>query len=126
MARWISKPKQRVKVRAVGRSLEGRLSKIEQELAQVEANERLNDCICDDKLVVVTAGMAEEFRAEMNRLCPVHGFREMDIRHVTVCRTKGSPPPTPAEIRAEADVEEVLSEYNRRLEESKRQRDEDD
>ena len=94
MSRWISKPKKTMKAQSVRRSLEGRLAKIEQELAQVEANERLNNCICDNKLVVVTAGMAAEFRAG-NRLCPVHGFREMDIMHVTVCRTQGSPPPTP-------------------------------
>ena len=126
MSRWISKPKKTMKAQSVRRSLEGRLAKIEQELAQVEANERLNNCICDNKLVVVTAGMAAEFRAGMNRLCPVHGFREMDLMHVTVCRTQGSPPPTPAETNAEAEIEEVLNEYNRRLAESKRWRDDDD
>jgi len=125
MARWIYKPKQGVKVRAVGRSLEGRLSKIEQELAQIEATERLNNCICDGKFVVISAGRVAEFRAEMNRLCPVHGFRELHIMHFVSVRTADCPASS-AEIIEEAEVEEALNEYDRRLAESRQQRDEDE
>ena len=125
MARWISKPKRTLKVQTISRSLETRIAKIEQELAQVEADERLNNCICDNNLVIVSAGNVPEFRAEMDRLCPVHGFRELHIMHIVKVDT-ALDFSTPQEIIDEAEVEEALNEYNRRLEESKRQRDEDD
>jgi hypothetical protein len=115
MARRTPKLKQTLKVQTVVRSLEGRLAKIEQELAEVEANERLNTCICGNKAVVVTVAKVEEFRTEMNRLCPVHGFRELKIMHVTIGPRVDEP-----------EVEEALNEYYARLEESKRRRPEND
>jgi len=125
MGRWISKPKRMVKVQSRGASLESRLAKLEQEFAQVELDERLSDCNCDDNLVFVTAGNVAALRAEMDRLCPVHGFRELHIMHMVVVRTADDPA-SPAEIIEEAEVEEALNEYNRRLAESRQRREEED
>ena len=124
MARWISKPKQIVKAPPRGGSLERRLAKLEQELAQIEVEKKLGECICD-QFVTVSAGSVAKFRAEMNRPCPAHGFRELHIMHIVTVDTTRDPS-SRAEIVEEAEVEEALNEYNRRLEESKRQREEDD
>ena len=124
MTRWMSKPKQIVKLQTAGGSLEKRLAKVEQELAQVEADERFKNCTCGKGFVILSAGGAERLRAEMDRLCPVHGFRELHImRIVSVRPAKDS---SPAEIIEEPRIDEALSEYRRRLAESRQQREEDD
>lgn len=124
MNRWISKPKQIVKVQTAGASLVRRLAKVEQEIDQVAAEKKADSCICNE-FVIVAAGGVAEFTAQMNRICPAHGFRKLDIMHLVI-EPMGGDFSTPEEIIDEAEVEEVLNEYNRRLAESKRRPPEDD
>jgi hypothetical protein len=121
MARWISKPKRTVKVQIVGGSLERRLAKVERELTQIESEQRLLDCICNKPVILSGARSVAHFRAEMNRTCPSHGFRRLNIMRLVLVRPADDGP----KIVEEPAVEEVLNEYKRRLAEAK-QRDEDD
>ncbi len=60
---------------AVGLSaLRKRLAKIERDLAQMETRKELAHCLCRK---VTQALDPEEFEAEMNRTCPVHGVRRL-------------------------------------------------
>lgn len=102
----------------MGRSLESRLAKVERKLTQIDDQEKLATCICH-ALVGVGRGTEAEFRAEMNRVCPAHGFRELTILHfieVEPARDLFSR----ARIIENAKVDELLMEYNRRLAEAKR------
>ena len=55
-------------------SLSRRLAKVEQQLADVARREELANCICREMTITFEA---EEFEAEMNRTCLVHGFRRL-------------------------------------------------
>jgi hypothetical protein len=54
-------------------NLNRRLAKLELEAAKRLRRKELANCICPD--LVIIARDPEEFQAEMNRRCPVHGFR---------------------------------------------------
>jgi len=55
-----------------------RLARVERVVADAARRERLTGCICKrhpfDRTLIISP---EEFEAEMNRTCPVHGFRRM-------------------------------------------------
>jgi len=53
-----------------------RLEKLEQKLADLIRQEALVNCICLERLFV---GSREKFESEMNKTCPVHGFRRLGI-----------------------------------------------
>jgi hypothetical protein len=58
-------------------SLSRRLAKVEQKLADSARREKLVNCICGDTIIAVSTA-PEQFEAEMNRTCPVHGFRRLE------------------------------------------------
>ncbi|SRR5579872_3168262 len=99
----------------MGQNFEKRLRNIEQKLAKM----REKDCNCG-ALVLLTPGGAEEFRAEMNRICPAHGFRDFQVMHIVIDEPY---PPTEfptAQVIEPTEEDAVLEEYLRRLAEAKR------
>jgi len=95
----------------MARNFESRVAKVERQLAHIESEEKQASCICNP-FVIVGSGSAEEFRAEMNRVCPAHGFRQLDILHIVVEDVDGNAMP-------DSEVNELLAEYNRRQAEAK-------
>jgi hypothetical protein len=57
-------------------SLSRRLAKIERQLIDGARREELENCICR-QLTVADPNKPEEFEAEMNETCPLHGFRRL-------------------------------------------------
>jgi hypothetical protein len=61
--------------------LRRRLAKVEEALAETAEQEKLADCICKDRPrgpgTLAFSNRPEEFEAEMNQTCPVHGFRHL-------------------------------------------------
>ena len=57
-------------------SLSRRVAKLEQQRADRKRGEQLANCICCESTMTHEA---EKFEAEMNRTCPVHGFRRLGI-----------------------------------------------
>jgi hypothetical protein len=55
-------------------SLNRRLAKVEQQVAERTKREELANCICRTLTIVQDA---EQFEVEMNRPCPVHGVRDL-------------------------------------------------
>jgi hypothetical protein len=58
--------------------LRKRLAKVEKHLADRARHAELANCVCRE---MTTAWTHEEFEAEMNQTCPVHGFRRLGIIH---------------------------------------------
>ena len=58
-------------------SLSRQLAKVEREQADRARRKKLANCICGDPTIAVSTA-PERFEAEMNRTCPVHGFRRSD------------------------------------------------
>jgi hypothetical protein len=56
--------------------LRKRLARVEKVLAQTAKQKELASCICQD-LTFALPHEAEQFEAEVNRTCPVHGFRRL-------------------------------------------------
>lgn len=102
------------------KNLESRLERIEQELSQIEEKRQLASCICgvEGGIVTIGRGMEAEFRKEMNRPCPVHGFRELFIIHAIDVEPGDFS--SPAKEIEYPEVNALLEEYERRLAESKR------
>jgi len=69
--------------------------------------------------MLLIPGAVEEFRAEMNRLCPVHGFRELSIIRPVFLRSAADSSSNKSEIVEVPEVDEVLNEYERRRAESR-------
>ena len=59
-------------------SLIRRLAKIEQQLIDEAWAAELPNCICQ-KMTVADAANLEEFKAEMDKKCPAHGFRDLGL-----------------------------------------------
>jgi hypothetical protein len=61
--------------------LRRRLEKAEKALAETAEQEKLANCICKVGLksspTITRSDQPEEFEAEMNQKCPVHGFRDL-------------------------------------------------
>ncbi len=61
--------------------LRRRLEKAEKALAETAEQEKLANCICKvggkSRPTIVRSDEPEEFEAEMNQKCPVHGFRDL-------------------------------------------------
>jgi hypothetical protein len=55
-------------------SLSRQLAKVERKLANRARREKLANCICGGTIIALSMA-TEQFEAEMNRTCPVHGFR---------------------------------------------------
>lgn len=57
-----------------------RLAKLEQECAEIELHEKLRNCNCPEVKSAAPFFFAfgpEQFEADMNQTCPVHGFRRL-------------------------------------------------
>src|ERR1019366_524822 len=90
-------------------SLSRRLAKVEQKLADSARREKLVNCICGDTIIAVSTA-PEQFEAEMNRTCPVHGFRRFgEICAVMFGCTDGP------ETEEEAKLGQLLETYELRL-----------
>jgi hypothetical protein len=69
--------------------LRRRLEKAEKALAETAEQEKLANCICrvgpKARPTIAISIEPEKFEAEMNRKCPVHGFRDLgQIMHIKV------------------------------------------
>ncbi len=65
-----------------------RISKVEQQVADKARRENLLDCNCRLWTCAIS-GKEKEFEAEMNLVCPVHGFRQLGvIIHSQIIRAK--------------------------------------
>jgi hypothetical protein len=62
-------------------SVSRRLAKFEQKLADRARREKLANCICGGTIIAVSVA-PELFEGEMNRTCPVHGFRRFGELHI--------------------------------------------
>jgi hypothetical protein len=95
-----------------------RLEKLEQKLADLIRQEALVNCICLER-VFVRSSEKERFLSEMNKTCPVHGFRRLGvITTVWIGPVKKVLSPD------ELGLEEALQEYERRLAQAKEAEDE--
>jgi hypothetical protein len=70
--------------------LRRRLEKAEKALAETAEQEKLADCICKvpgrSRPTFARSDQPEEFEAEMNQKCPVHGFRHLGtILYMKIC-----------------------------------------
>ena len=86
-----------------------RLEKLEQQMAEIARRESAANCNCRTHTL---AAAAEYFAAEMNKTCPVHGFRRLgkiQIMEVQVVGRNGS-----IEERSQG-VAELVQEYEERL-----------
>ena len=66
-----------------------RLAKVEKALAETAEQEKMANCICrlgpKSRPTIAISEEPEEFEAEMNQKCPVHGFRDLgNIIHIKV------------------------------------------
>jgi len=95
-----------------------RVDKLEQKLADLIRQEALVNCICLKHLLVWTR---EKLESEMNKTCPVHGFRRLGTL-VRIVSTAGKD----AEKIDEGylGLEELVQEYYRRLAQAKEAEDE--
>jgi hypothetical protein len=89
--------------------LQKRMARVEQMLAHVAIAEELRKCICV-KFTSVTANEHEldEFESEMNRTCPVHGFRRLGVITTISCRESEE------YARDNARLDQLLAEYEAR------------
>ena len=98
-------------------SLRKRLAKLEQEHADRVRRKRLRDCNCAEEKLAVALSMEniEDFEAEMNRTCPVHGFRSLGelvaIVFQAPSETRGG---TPTELSSK--LLQLVDTYDLRLE----------
>ncbi len=86
---------------------------MERQLADIANEEKQASCICHAFLRVSYAS-AENFRAEMNRVCPAHGFRELDIFRIVYEADDSD-----SEVARDTEINELLMEYKRRLVEAR-------
>lgn len=93
-----------------------RLETLERKLADLLMQEALANCICRSD---TCARPPMAFEAEMNKTCPVHGFRRLGRIWVTEIVQTGKDKPSQDEEeknRAEkAEIERLLKEYYLRL-----------
>jgi hypothetical protein len=88
-------------------SLRKRLVKAEHMLAHLAKGESGAKCICQ-MVTVASPDRTEEFEAEMNRTCPVHGFRRlgMIVRVEFVGRER--------RVEENANLDQLLETYRAR------------
>ena len=97
-----------------------RVEKLEQKLADLIRQEALVNCICLERLFVWTR---EKCESEMNKTCPVHGFRRLGkITMVQIVSTGGKDAGKIDERYL--GLEELVQEYKRRLAQAKEAEDE--
>lgn len=99
-----------------------RVEKLEQKLADLIRQEALVNCICLERLFV-DSREKERFLSEMNKTCPVHGFRRLGkITMVQIVSTGGKDAGKIDERYL--GLEELVQEYKRRLAQAKEAEDE--
>jgi len=88
--------------------LRRRLAKVENALTETTERERLAHCICKGRSecfgTMAFSNKPEEFEAEMNQTCPVHGFRHLG--HVIVIRSF-----EPGRKQERGRLDQLLDEY---------------
>jgi len=88
-----------------------RVEKLEHKLADLIRQEALVNCICLERLFV-DSREKERFLSEMNKTCPVHGFRRLGV----ITRVwKGPVKKVFGPDDPELGLEEAIQEYKRRL-----------
>jgi hypothetical protein len=97
-----------------------RLERLEQKFSDLIRQEALANCICLERVFVSST---EEFLSEMNKTCPVHGFRRFGlvtpIRTVDTKKDRTRNPDDPS-----LGLEQAVDEYCRRLAEVEQAEDE--
>ena len=93
-----------------------RLARVEKALAETAEQEQLADCICLPSPkrfgTIAFSNKPEEFEAEMNQTCPVHGFRSLG--HIMVFRVVA-----PGQKDETCRLDELVEEYHARESEHK-------
>lgn len=88
--------------------LRKRLANVEQGLATIAKQEGVSNCICSPATLALP-DQPEEFEAEMNRKCPVHGFRRLGtIMRVRFVEADGT-------IVESPKLDQLLETYEARL-----------
>jgi len=91
-------------------SLNRRLAKVEKAAADKVEQERLATCICkrygESAPTIVFSSEPGKFEAEMNRTCPVHGFRHLGHLIVFRCADHRG--------RYNTRIDELMAEYDAR------------
>jgi hypothetical protein len=85
-----------------------RLDRLEQKLSDLIRQEELANCICVEYLSVATK---EKFLIEMNKTCPVHGFRRFGL--VTFAAPEGVVDRTASTDELWPGLAEAIEEYYR-------------
>lgn len=88
-------------------SLSNRLARVEQRLADKMQREGLADCICKETIVAL---QPDDFEAEMNRECPVHGLRELSGNLIRIHLVD----PDPSAVE-DPRMDELMAIYDARL-----------
>ena len=101
--------------------LRRRLEKLDKALAETAEQEKLANCICKilgkSRPTFARSDQPEEFEAEMNQTCLVHGFR--DLGQILVMRITD-------DLNERFKLDDLLDEYHARKSEYERARLEDD
>jgi hypothetical protein len=90
-----------------------RLEKLEQQLAEIKRRESPAKCNCKSFTLAASseAASSDYFEAEMNKTCPVHGFRRLGKILVYEVRTV----PNGGVTERSRGVPKLVQEYERRL-----------
>ena len=100
----------------MSRNRRKRLETLEQKMADLMRPEALANCTCRE---YTCALLPKVFEAEMNRTCPVHGFRRLGRIFVTEIVHTGKDKITWDEEEKncadKAELDRLLKEYNIRL-----------
>jgi hypothetical protein len=91
-------------------SLNRRLAKVEQQVAERTKREELANCICRTSMPFTIVQDAEQFEVEMNRPCPVHGVRDLGQ---LLIHTPFNSDTTPSEVSIK--LRQLLDLYELRL-----------
>ncbi len=91
-------------------SLNRRLAKVEQQVAERTKREELANRICRTSMPFTIVQDAEQFEVEMNRPCPVHGVRDLGQ---LLIHTPFNSDTTPSEVSIK--LRQLLDLYELRL-----------
>lgn len=90
-----------------------RLEKLEQKLGDLVRKEALANCNCLKRVFV---GSTEKLEAEMNKICPAHGFRRLGQITIVSIGTREWREST-GQIDESQGLQQLIEEYHRRLDE---------
>lgn len=85
-----------------------RLEKLERQTAEIGLPDADAKCTCRMSTIACSP---EHFKAEMNQICPVHGFRRLGKINVLETQIVGKD----GRVNVSVGIRELVQEYERRL-----------